>query len=100
MKKRMPVVAGVSFLVSFTALGPADLVSKLMIGLMGAFLCAGPLCILSMVGFVRSSSDCTRTLISVLVCMLSTPLLHCWRLGWREPSQHLELRPLTAGPCG
>lgn len=91
MTKKIAITAIVAYCIGFM-LGPPDLITMFLNGLIAAFLCALPLLILARFGFVKSASRAMHTLTCVLVGMVALLSLECYVLNvavahQTEPSQ-------------
>jgi O-antigen ligase len=70
MSKKIAIATAVAFFIG-SLFAPPDVASQLTLGIMAAFVCAGPLLILARVAFVRAASPPMHTLVCVLVCIVS-----------------------------
>ena len=79
MKKKVLISTIVAFCIGYL-LGPPDMISELVYGLIAALLCAVPLLIFARCGFVKASSRSVQTLICILVCVISVLSVACCML--------------------
>ena len=80
MTKKIVISTVAAVLVSFVLCPVPDPLSVLVLGGMGAFLCAIPLLILARLAFVKSASKSVHTLICVLVCLVAILSVACYVL--------------------
>jgi predicted PurR-regulated permease PerM len=88
MTKKIAISTAAAVLVSFALCPAPDPLSALVLGGMGAFLCAIPLLILARLAFVKSASKSVHTLVCVLVCLVAILSVACYVLTVKIKNQH------------
>ncbi len=88
MTKKIVISTVAAVLVSFALCPAPDALSALVLGGMGAFLCAIPLLILARLTFVKSASKSVHTLVCVLVCLVALLSVACYVLTLKIKNQH------------
>jgi hypothetical protein len=73
--KKIIIYSIIAFVLSFL-LGPSDIISQFMLGLLSVFFCVITLLILARFSFVKVSSPSMKTLVCILICIISILLIH------------------------
>lgn len=99
MTTRIIITTAVAFAIAINPLiGPRDVFSQLLSGVIIVFLCFVPLFVLSRFHFMKSAAGSVQTLVCVLICMLALLSLMCFVMGNRIASLHDRLDSYTNTP--